>query len=113
MFNISFLYEKKKGSVFNEDYFINVHIPMALKLLSNKRGFKGISVEVGLDIKELNLASPFLASPFIAICQYYYDTIENFMNEYSYHENKISDDLVNYSDIKPIIQISQIKIIKV
>jgi uncharacterized protein (TIGR02118 family) len=108
MFNISFLYEKKEGAVFNEDYFINTHIPMVLKLLSDKRGFKGVSVEVGLDIKEPNLASPF-----IAICQYYYDTIENFMNEYSYHENKISGDLVNYSDVKPIIQISQIKIIKV
>jgi uncharacterized protein (TIGR02118 family) len=107
MFNISFIYQKKQGAEFNLEYFVNFHVPMTLKLLSGKRGFKGVSVEIGLDMEDAKFESSV-----IAISQYYYDTIEHFMEEYSYHEKEISEDLVNYSNIKPVIQINKVQLMQ-
>ncbi len=105
MFNISSIYPKQEGYSFDFDYYINKHMPMSIELLSKAKGFQGVSVERGIDIED-----PKMESSYIAMCHYYFDTLENFMTAFIPHAEKLQGDIANYTNIEPTIQISKVEI---
>jgi uncharacterized protein (TIGR02118 family) len=105
MFNISSIYPKVDGYTFDFDYYLNRHMPMSIELLSNSKGFKGVSVEKGIDIDE-----PKIESSFVAMCHYYFDTLDDFMAAFAPHAEKLQGDIINYTNIEPIIQINEVSI---
>jgi len=107
MFNISSIYPKKEGCRFDFDYYLNKHMPMSIELLSRAKGFQGVSVERGIDIED-----PKMESSYIAMCHYYFDTLENFMTAFIPHAEKLQGDIANYTNIEPTIQINQVEISK-
>jgi uncharacterized protein (TIGR02118 family) len=107
MFNISSIYPKKEGYEFDFDYYLNKHMPRSIDLLSKSKGFKGVSVERGLDVDDLKLESPN-----VAMCHYYFDSVEDFMAAFGPHAEELQGDIANYTNIDPIIQISKVKISK-
>ncbi len=107
MFNISSIYQKKEGYKFDFDYYLNRHMPMSIKLLSQAKGFKGVSVEKGVDIEE-----PKIKSSYVAMCHYYFDSLENFMAAFGPHAEELQGDIVNYTNIEPTIQINEVQIAK-
>lgn len=107
MFNISSIYPKKDEYQFDFDYYLNTHMPMSIEKLSGAKGFKGVSVERGIELDE-----PRIESSYIAMCHYYFDTLENFMAAFMPHAEELQGDLVNYSNIEPIIQINEVQISK-
>jgi len=107
MFNISSIYPKKEGSTFDYDYYLNTHIPMSIEKLSNSNGFKGVSVERGISIE-----TPSIESSFHAMCHYYFETLEEFLQAFEPHANELLDDVKNYTNIEPIIQINEVIIHK-
>lgn len=107
MFNISSIYPKKEGYEFDFDYYLNKHMPMSIELLSKAKGFKGVSVEKGVDIED-----PKIESSFIAMCHYYFDTLEDFLAAFSPHAEELQSDITNYTNIEPIIQINEVCITK-
>jgi hypothetical protein len=46
MIKVTFLYPSKPGSRFNADYYIDVHMPLAIRLLGS--ALKAVSAEIGL-----------------------------------------------------------------
>ena len=105
MFNISSIYPSKEGYVFDFDYYLNKHMPMSIELLSGAKGFKGVSVERGMDIEE-----PRVVSSFVAMCHYYFESLEDFMGAFAPHAEKLQGDIMNYTNIEPIIQINEVLI---
>ena len=105
MFNISSIYPEKEGYHFDFDYYLNQHMPMSIKLLSGAKGFKGVSVERGVEIKEAGIELSF-----VAMCHYYFDSLEDFMAAFMPHAEKLQGDIKNYTDIQPVIQINEVKI---
>jgi uncharacterized protein (TIGR02118 family) len=105
MFNISSIYPKKHKYKFDFDYYLNKHMPRSIELLSNAKGFKGVSVESGIELNEQKIESNF-----VAMCHYYFETIEDFIEAFSPHAVELQGDIVNYTDIQPIIQINEVKI---
>lgn len=105
MINISSIYPKKEGATFDFDYYLNKHMPMSINLLSNAQGFKGVSVERGIDIEELKIESSY-----IAMCHYYFETIEDFLAAFGPNAETLQGDIANYTDIEPIIQINEVSI---
>jgi len=105
MFNISSIYPKRDGCSFDFDYYLNDHMPLSIELLSKAKGFKGVSVERGIDVED-----PKMESSYIAMCHYYFDTLENFMAAFMPHAEKLQGDIANYTNIEPTIQINQIEI---
>lgn len=105
MFNISSIYPKKEGYQFDFDYYLNTHMPMSIDRLSRAKGFKGMSVERGVDIAE-----PRIESSYVAMCHYYFDSLENFMAAFMPHAAELRGDIANYTDIQPIIQINEVEI---
>jgi len=80
---------------------------MSIDLLSNAEGFKGVSVERGVDIDE-----PKIESTYVAMCHYYFDTLEDFMAAFMPHAEKLQSDIANYTNIEPTIQINQVEMSK-
>jgi uncharacterized protein (TIGR02118 family) len=105
VFNIASIYPKMEGYRFDFDYYLNNHMPLSIKLLSQAKGFKGVSVERGIDVGEANIESSY-----VAMCHYYFDTLENFMAAFMPHAEELQGDIANYTNIEPTIQINKVEI---
>jgi uncharacterized protein (TIGR02118 family) len=108
MFNISSIYPKQEGGHFDFDYYLNVHMPRSIEILSKEKGFVKVLVEKGVDIKE-----PKIESSYVAMCHYYFETLEDFMSAFSPHAQELQGDIANYTNIEPIIQINEVKILRI
>ncbi len=105
MFNISSIYPQREGAQFDFDYYLKKHMPLSIERLSGAKGFKGVSVERGLDIETLNIASAY-----VAMCHYYFDSVEDFMAAFMPHAEELQADIANYTNIRPILQINEVHI---
>jgi len=105
MVNISSIYPNKAGGRFDFDYYLNTHMPMSIDRLSGGKGFKGVSVERGERIESLNIDSAF-----VAMCHYYFASLEDFLAAFLPHAEELQGDVVHYTDIAPIIQINRVEI---
>ena len=105
MTKISILYPNTKGARFDIRYYIATHMPLSIELLSAHPGFKGVSVEHGL-----GGAEPGADAAYIVMCHFLFDSVESFMAAFMPHATKLQGDMPNYTDIKPIIQFSEILI---
>lgn len=105
MFNISSIYPRISGSSFDYEYYLNKHIPMSIELLTKSKGYIGVSVERGISID-----IPDIESSFYAMCHYYFDTVEDFIEAFQPHADTLQSDIINYTDIEPIIQINEVEI---
>ncbi|MFQ5770393.1 MAG: EthD family reductase [bacterium] len=85
------------------DYYCNRHIPMLQKKLGT--ACRRVAVEEGL-----SGASPGLPPAFVAMGHLYFKSVEAFQAAFDPHAAAIMEDLANYTNIQPTIQISAVKI---
>ncbi len=105
MVTISFLYPNRPDSRFDMNYYLNIHMPRAIEHLSAHKGFQGVSVERGLTGE-----APDAAPPYIAVCHYRFDSVEDFLAAMTQHAELLQGDMLSYTDIQPVIQISAVEI---
>jgi uncharacterized protein (TIGR02118 family) len=103
MVKITILYPNKAGSHFDVEYYLNTHMPMSARLLGS--AVKAISVEIGR-----GGATPEVEPPFAAICGFTCETVEDFMGAFAPVADQLQGDIPKYTDIEPVIQISDIRI---
>jgi uncharacterized protein (TIGR02118 family) len=103
MVRVSILYPNQPGSRFDVEYYLNFHMPMSSKLLGT--AVKAVSVEIGR-----NGVSPNELPPFAAICSFSCETFEDFMTAFTPVAADLQGDIPKYTDITPIIQVSDIRI---
>jgi uncharacterized protein (TIGR02118 family) len=103
MISVTVIYPNEAGKKFDFDYYCNEHIPMAQQKLGS--ACKRIAVEHGLAG-----VTPGAPAAFIAICHLYFDSAEAFQTAVSPHAEELMGDMPNYTDIQPIVQISEVKI---
>jgi uncharacterized protein (TIGR02118 family) len=103
MIKVSVLYPNNEGSKFDMGYYCNTHIPMVKEKLGQT--CKGASVEQGL-----SGATPGSRPAFIAMGHLYFDSAAAFQAAFGPHAAAIMADIPNYTDIQPMIQISEVKI---
>jgi uncharacterized protein (TIGR02118 family) len=94
MIRVSVLY--RKGGKFDFDYYVNKHMKLVHKLLDP---FGLIKTEVDKGIGNV---------PFEAMGHLVFKTIEDMQKGLQAHDPELAADLVNFSDIKPEFQISEI-----
>ena len=102
MIKVSVMYPNSEDAKFDIDYYCNTHIPMASGLLGD--AVKGGSIDSGIAG-----GAPGQAAPFIAIGHLIFESVEAFQTAFGPNAEKIMSDLPNYTNIQPIIQISEIK----
>ena len=103
MIRVSVLYPNGEGSKFDMDYYCTKHIPMVQEKLG--AACKGVTVEQGI-----GGAEPESSAPFAALCHLLIDSIEDFHAAFGLHGVTFMEDVPNYTNIQPVIQISIVRI---
>jgi uncharacterized protein (TIGR02118 family) len=103
MIKVSVLYPNGEGKNFDMDYYCNKHIPLVGELLGD--AVKAATVEKGLGGGE-----PGSSATYVAMGNLYFDSMDSFQNSFGPHAGKIMGDLPNFTNIEPIVQISEVVI---
>jgi len=103
MIKVSVLYPKTDSSSFDMDYYCNTHIPMVREKCG--AALKNVAVEGGL-----GGGAPDSPPPYAAMGHLYFDTIEDFQSSFGPHAAAIMADVPNYTNVQPVVQISEIQI---
>jgi uncharacterized protein (TIGR02118 family) len=103
MIKISVFYPNEEGKRFDMEYYCKNHIPMVQQNLGAQ--CKGAAVEEGL-----GGAEPGSRPTYVAMGQLYSDSAEEFQAAFGPRARAIMGDIPNYTDIRPMIQISEVKI---
>ena len=103
MVRVSIFYPSRPGARFDVDYYLETHMPLAIGLLG--AAVKGVSVEIG---KVGGL--PDQLPPFTAICAFTCESIEAFTSAFLPNADVLQGDIPNYTDIAPVIQVSEIRL---
>lgn len=101
MIKMSVYYPADGGSKFDHDYYRTSHLP----LIKERLGAACLRYEIdrGLAGRE-----PGSAPQFVAACHVYSPSLAIFQAALAPHRAEIAADVANYTDIAPIVQISEI-----
>jgi len=99
---VSVLYENTPGQKFDMAYYTAKHIPMVKQKLG--AACKRAEVDQGLAGAE-----PGTQPRFIAQAHLLFDSIEAFQQAFGPHAQAIMADIPNYTTLKPIIQVNEVK----
>jgi uncharacterized protein (TIGR02118 family) len=102
MIKVSVLYPNGNDSKFDMAYFCDSHIPMVREKLGS--ACKQIDIEQGL-----SGAEPGLPATYVAMGHLYFDSVEDFQNSFEPHADALMGDIPNYTNVQPVIQISEVK----
>ena len=103
MIKVSVLYPKTNSSSFDMDYYCDSHMPMVQEKLGV--ALKKVAVEGGL-----GGGTPDSPPPYAAMGHLYFDTVEDFQSSFGPHAAAIMADIPNYTDVAPVIQVSDVHI---
>ncbi len=99
MIKVSVLYPNAPGSHFDLNYYCGSHMPMVRDRLGP--ACKGIAVDAGI-------AGDGGGAPYAAVCHLFFDGVEAFQAAFGPHEAEIMADIPNYTNVQPVVQISQV-----
>jgi uncharacterized protein (TIGR02118 family) len=95
------MYANKPGARFDHAYYRDKHMPLVMARMGDACAF--YTVDKGL-------AGGAAGEPatYIAMCHLYCDSVEAFQGGFGPHAEEILGDIPNYTDLAPIVQISEV-----
>jgi uncharacterized protein (TIGR02118 family) len=105
MTRISVLYPNRPGAKFDFVYYLEKHMPLSIELLGKHPGYKGVVVERGV-----GGAEPGTGAAYVAMCHFAFESAEDFVAAFMPHAATLQGDILNYTDIQPVIQINDVLI---
>lgn len=107
MVTISVLYPNLPEARFDMAYYLDRHMPLSIKLMSAEDGYLGVTVEKGLAG-----GAPGAPATYVAMCHYRFESPDSFFAAFGKHADQLQPDMAAYTDIEPIIQISDVAILR-
>jgi uncharacterized protein (TIGR02118 family) len=103
MIKVSVLYPAGETTKFDMDYYCKNHMPM----VGGKLGAacKSMAVEQGLAGGAAGVPPTY-----VAMGHLYFDSVDAFQAAFAPHASAIMADIPNYTNVQPIIQISEVKL---
>ena len=102
LIKVTVVYPNSEGKEFDMDYYCNSHLPMVSQLLGD--ALKDATVEKGL-----GGAIPGSTAPYAGMGNMYFDSVEDFGKAFRPNADKIMGDLPNFTNIEPIVQVSEVQ----
>lgn len=102
MIKVAIFYPNGEGNTFDMDYYSNKHMPMAADLF-------GDSLKAMVIDKGLAGGAPDAPAPYVAIGYFYFENMEACQNSMGSHSDKLQADVPNYTNIQPVLQISEVQ----
>ncbi|MGI9373344.1 MAG: EthD family reductase [Hyphomicrobiales bacterium] len=98
---ITVLYPNDAGSKFDEDYYVNTHVPLVREKWGGA-GMNNLSVVKGAATPDPNTPPPY---QWIAILDF--ENIEAFQGAVAASGAEVMGDIPNFTDVTPVVQINK------
>jgi uncharacterized protein (TIGR02118 family) len=102
MIKVSVFYPAGDGTKFDMDYYCKSHMAMVGQKLG--AACKSMAVEQGL-----GGGAPGMPPTYAAMGHLYFDSVAEFQAAFAPHAEAIMADIPNYTNIQPVIQVSEVK----
>lgn len=102
MIRVSAFYPSSEGKRFDMAYYCTQHIPMVLRKLAG--ACKQSQIDQGL-----GGVQPGSKPTYVAMAHFLFDSVESFQAAFAPHADAIMGDIPNYTDIAPILQVSEVR----
>jgi uncharacterized protein (TIGR02118 family) len=102
MIKVSVFYPQSAGKKFDMKYYLEKHIPMVKQKVGP--ALKNMALDQGL-----SGGAPAAAMTYVVMAHLTFDSLETLQTSFGAHSVSIIADVPNYTDIQPIIQISEVK----
>lgn len=101
MIKVSVMYPHKDGARFDHAYYAEKHMPM----VKAKMGAACLSYTVD---KGLGGGAPGSSPTYVGMCHIFCESVPAFQAAFGPHAKEIMADVPNYTDIAPVMQISEV-----
>jgi uncharacterized protein (TIGR02118 family) len=102
MFKVTILYPNGEDKTFDMDYYENKHMPMVAGFLGKNLKFYEID-------KGIAGRTPNDKVPFVAVGYFYIADVAEYNKAMAQNRDTVINDIKNYTNIQPVVQISEIK----
>ena len=101
MIKVSVMYPNTPGARFDHTYYRDKHMPLVKARMGASCRFYTVD-------KGLAGGNPGDPPTYVGMCHLYCDSVESFQMGFGPHEKEIIADIPNYTDLMPIVQISEV-----
>lgn len=101
MIDVTILYPNGEGKTFDMDYYSSIHIPLVKSLFGD--AMKTAAIDKGV-----SSGTPGTPVPYLAIGHLYFENISAYQDGIKIHLDKIMEDIPRYTNITPVVQISEV-----
>ena len=102
MIKVSVLYPNDEGARFDMDYYVQQHIAMIQRLVGD--ALKKVEIDEGV-----SSGAPGSRPIYLAAVHLYFESVNAFYASFGPHASKVMKDLPNYTDLRPVTQISTVR----
>ena len=103
MIKVSVLYPNADAGRFDMRYYCEKHMPMVQQLLGV--ALKCMAVDQGV-----GGGMPGAPAPYLAMGHLLFDSVEAFQAAFGPHAQTLMNDIPNYTNTQPVIQISEVRL---
>jgi uncharacterized protein (TIGR02118 family) len=101
MIKVSVMYPNTPGARFNHEYYRDKHMP----LVAARMGAACLRYTVD---KGLAGGAPGTPATYVGMCHIYCESVESFQAGFGPNAAEIMGDIPNYTDLQPVLQISEV-----
>lgn len=101
MIKVSVMYPHQPGARFDHDYYRDKHMPLVAARMGPECKFYTVD-------KGLAGGAPGEPPTYIGMCHIFSDSVETFQAGFGPHAKEILGDIPNYTDLQPVLQISEV-----
>jgi uncharacterized protein (TIGR02118 family) len=105
MIKVSVMYPNNPGARFDHDYYREKHMPLVKARMGDACKYYTID-------KGLAGGAPGAPATYVGMCHIFADSIDSFQKAFGPHAKEIMGDIKNYTDVAPVMQISEVVVEK-
>ena len=101
MIKVSVMYPNTPGARFDHEYYKDKHMPLLKARMGD--ACKSYTIDKGLGGR-----APGAPATYVGMCHIFCNSIEAYETAFGPHAKEIMGDIKNYTDIAPVVQISEV-----
>ena len=101
MIKVSVMYPNTPGARFDHEYYRDQHMPMVKARMGNNCKYYTVD-------KGLAGGTPDAPASYVGMCHIFCESVEAFQAGFGPHAEEILGDIPNYTDLSPVLQISEV-----
>jgi len=103
MIRVLGMYPNQEGAKFDWDYYLGPHCSMVQERLAG--ALRGLNIDQGIAG-----GAPGEPHPYLAVAHLVFESVEAFQGSFGPHVAEIMGDIPNFTDLTPVLQISEVKL---